>query len=63
MDASSLPPNQRPAPSLAELRAQLTAARDAYPALRCELSAALVSVRRALGETVPTRAERRGLRE
>jgi hypothetical protein len=64
MDPGSLPPNQRPPPpSLAELRAQIEAARDAYPELRCELSAALAGVRRALGERVPTRAERRGLRE
>jgi hypothetical protein len=65
MDSGSLPPNPRrpAAPSLAELRAQIEAARDAYPDLRCELSAALAGVRRAQGETVPTRAERRGRRD
>jgi hypothetical protein len=64
MDPGSLPPNPRPpTPSLTELRAQIEAAVQAYPELRCELRAALAGVRRALGETVPTRAERRGLRE
>lgn len=50
--------------SLDELRAHLEAAALAYPALRCELIAALTATRRALGEPVPTRRERRtGLRE
>jgi hypothetical protein len=49
MDASALPPNQRPAPSLAELRAQLLAAEACYPALRRELRGALAGVERALG--------------
>ena len=47
-------------PSLAELRAQLEAATQAYPELRCELVAALTAVRRASGEAVPTRRQRRG---
>jgi hypothetical protein len=67
MDPGSLPPNLRPpgapAPSLAELRTQIEAAVRAYPELRCELRAALAGVRRALGERVPTRAERRGPRQ
>lgn len=49
-----------PPPSLAELHAQLLAARQAYPALRQGLGAALADVEAALtGERPRTRRDRR----
>lgn len=68
MDPGSRPTTTRPegtsTPSLAELRAQLEAAAHAYPQLRQGLGAALADVRRALGEDVPRRQDRRhGRRE
>jgi hypothetical protein len=65
MDPASPPTTTRSAgaPSLAELRQHLESAALAYPELRQGLGAALADVRRALGESVPTRDERRrGLR-
>lgn len=57
----SIPAQPLPLP---ELRAQLEAAALAYPELRQGLGAALAALRRALGEELPTRTERRraGLR-
>lgn len=57
-------PSPQPAPDLAELRRQLEAALRVYPQLRQGLTAALADIRRAQGEPVVTRQERRrnGLR-
>lgn len=53
-------PNNTPLPpSLDDLREQLEAAHNAYPALRQGIGAALTAIRRAQGESIPTREDRR----
>lgn len=61
MDPGSLP--QSAAPDLATLRRELAQARDAYPALRRGLSAALADIDRALGVQAAPRADQRHNRE